>query len=259
MEHLLKENERLEDLGLAGLKIIQNPSCFCFGIDAVLLAWYASGAVHRHSRVIDLGTGTGIIPLLLYGRTAVSTIEAIEIQAHMVEMARRSVAYNHLEDRIHIYHTDIRKPDPAIRTTWYDVIVSNPPYMKVGNGFENPEETKAIARHELLCTIEDIARFAMRMLKDRGKLFLVHRADRLADIIAALRQYNVETKRLRFVHPYVHKPANLVLIEAVKAGRPQLKVEPPLIVYRQDGSYTDTINAIYGTDGPRDSIILAQK
>ncbi len=216
MEKIIKKDERMEDLGLAGLKIIQNPNYFCFGIDAVLLAWFAAGALKRRSKVIDLGTGTGIIPLLLYGRQPVERIDAVDIQENMVEMAKRSIMLNHLE-------------------------------------------TKAIARHELCCRIEDVALFAMRRLKDKGKLFLVHRADRFVDIVNALREKQIETKRVQFVYPYEDKPANLVLIEAVKRGKPQLKVEPPLIVYREDGCYTDSINAIYGTDGPRESRIIVQK
>lgn len=259
MEKIIKKDERMEDLGLAGLKIIQNPNYFCFGIDAVLLAWFAAGALKRRSKVIDLGTGTGIIPLLLYGRQPVERIDAVDIQENMVEMAKRSIMLNHLEEIIQIYQMDIRKPLPPVSETHYDVIVSNPPYMKVGGGFENPLETKAIARHELCCRIEDVALFAMRRLKDKGKLFLVHRADRFVDIVNALREKQIETKRVQFVYPYEDKPANLVLIEAVKRGKPQLKVEPPLIVYREDGCYTDSINAIYGTDGPRESRIIVQK
>ena len=173
MDNFIKENERLEDLGIKGLKIIQNPDYFCFGIDAVLLSWFASGAVRKKSRVIDLGTGTGIIPLLLYGRTGAQKIQALEIQENMVEMAGRSIACNGLEEKIEIIHGDIRNPGEQVRPTSYDVVVSNPPYMKVGHGLKNPMETKAIARHEILCGIEDIAIFAKRMLKDRGKLFLI--------------------------------------------------------------------------------------
>lgn len=255
MDNFIKENERLEDLGIKGLRIIQNPDYFCFGIDAVLLAWFASGAVKKRSRVIDLGTGTGIIPLLLYGRTGVEKIQALEIQENMVEMAGRSVACNGLEERIEIIHGDIKNPGAQVQPTSYDVVVSNPPYMKVGHGLKNPTETKAIARHEILCAIEDIVVFAKRMLKDRGKLFLIHRADRLADIMSAMRDHRVEPKRLQFIHPYADKPANLVLVEGMKAGKPYLITEAPIVVYEKDGRYTQTINDIYGTSAPYDRII----
>lgn len=255
MDNFIKENERLEDLGIKGLRIIQNPDYFCFGIDAVLLAWFASGAVKKRSRVIDLGTGTGIIPLLLYGRTGVEKIQALEIQENMVEMAGRSVACNGLEERIEIIHGDIKNPGVRVQPTSYDVVVSNPPYMKVGHGLKNPTETKAIARHEILCAIEDVVIFAKRMLKDRGKLFLIHRADRLADIMSAMRDHRVEPKRLQFIHPYADKPANLVLVEGMKAGKPYLITEAPIVVYEKDGRYTQTINDIYGTSAPYDRII----
>lgn len=255
MDNFLKKNERLEDLGIRGLKIIQNPECFCFGIDAVLLAWFASGGVKFKSRVIDLGTGTGIIPLLIYGRTDAKCIQALEIQENMAEMARRSVACNGLEERIEIIHGDIRNPSGAVVPTSYDVVVSNPPYMKVDHGFKCTAETKAISRHEILCNIEDVVVFGKKMLKDRGKLFLIHKADRIGDIVAAMRAHHIEPKRLQFVHPYVDKPANLVLVEGIKAGKPYVIVEPPIVVYKADGCYTDKINEIYGSDGPRDRVI----
>lgn len=255
MDNFLNTNERLEDLGIGDLKIIQNPDCFCFGIDAVLLAWFASGGVKRRSKVIDLGTGTGIIPLLLYGRREVECIQALEIQENMVEMARRSVACNELQKHIEIIHGDIRNPGKAVVPTSYDVVVSNPPYMKVEHGFTCSTETKAISRQEILCNIEDIVVFAKKMLKDRGKLFLVHKADRIGDIVATMRTHRIEPKRLQFVHPYVDKPANLVLVEGIKAGKPYVIAEPPIVVYEAKGSYTETINKIYGTEGPRERVI----
>ncbi|MEF9919011.1 MAG: tRNA1(Val) (adenine(37)-N6)-methyltransferase [Eubacterium sp.] len=255
MDNLVKNEERLENLGIKNLRIIQNPEYFCFGIDAVLVAWFASGSVKRKSKVIDLGTGTGIIPLLLYGHTAVEKIQALEIQENMAEMASRTMVYNGLEDRIEVIHGDLRTPGERVAPATYDVVISNPPYMKVGHGFENPTETKAIARHEILCDIEDIAVFAKRMLKNKGKLFLVHRADRLTDIISTLKKHNIETKRICFVHPYIDKPANLVLVEATKAGKPYLITDPPVIVYHRDGEYTQMINTIYGTPRPSNRVV----
>jgi tRNA1(Val) A37 N6-methylase TrmN6 len=243
-------DEQLEDLGIAGLQILQSPHYFKFNIDAVLLAWFAASAVHPSSKVVDLGTGTGILPLLLHGRTGVRHIDALELQPAVADMAARSVAINHLTDVIHIHCGDLRQPGTAFHASAYDAVISNPPFLPVGHGGVNPDDALAIARHEITCTLEDIARFARTMLKDRGKLFLVHRADRLTDIAVTLRAHGLELKRLRAVHPRPDKPANLVLCEAMKKGRPGLTIAPPLTIYHEDGRYSDTVNTIYGTDAP---------
>jgi len=242
---LIKENEKCEDLDLKGLRIIQNTELFCFGIDAVLLAWFASPSVHLKTKVLEVGTGTGIIPLLLVGHDRTKKIEAIEVQDIMVEMARRSVALNGLEDQIVIHQGDIRSKDLDLDYQNYDVIICNPPYMKKTHGEHAKGDSRAVSRHEVMMTIDDLAEFAKKYLKDKGKLIIVHRADRLGDVISALRGVSIEVKKLRFVHPYVHKPANLVLIEAIKKGNPFLKVAPPLIIYDDVGQYTDLINRIY--------------
>lgn len=246
-----RPEERLEDLGLAGLKILQNPDAFCFGIDAVLLAWYAAKSVTRKKRVIDLGTGTGVIPLLLYGRTGCTHIEAIELQQDMAEMADRSIALNGLKNEIRIIHGDLRTLRDYYASSSADVVTSNPPYMPAGKNTRNPNTALAIARHEITCTLDDIAAFSEKVLKDRGKLFLVHRAERTADIAATLRNHGLEIKRLRPVYPSPGKAANLILIEAMKKGKPGLIFEPPLVVYKAPNVYSDEINAIYGTDGPQ--------
>lgn len=248
---LLNENERLEDLDLKQLRIIQNEKTFCFGIDAVLLAWYASGSVKPRSRIADLGTGNGIIPLLLYGRTGASSIDALEIQKEMADLAKRNVELNHLEEKIHIHHCDLRDSKSLFPSSFLDIITCNPPYMPVSRGMKSPSETLAIARHEITCTIDDISDFARMHLKDRGKLFIVHRADRIHDIAASFREKSLEIKRLRFIYPYPGKNANLLLLEAVKKSNPSCIVEPPLYVYNTDGTYSDTINAIYGTETPK--------
>jgi tRNA1Val (adenine37-N6)-methyltransferase len=246
-----KIGERLEDLGLNGLQILQNPDHFCFGIDAVLLAWYASGSVHYKTRTIDLGTGTGVIPLLLYGRTGTRHIDALEIQPEMADMAKRSVALNDLNATIHVTCGDLRHPGSAFHSSSYDVVVCNPPYMRTDRGKLNPRDNLAIARHEITCTLADVAGFAKTMLKDRGKLFLIQRADRLVDLATVLREHQLEIKRLRPVYPSPGKPANLLLIEAMKKGRPHAIIETPLMVYQSDGQYSREINAIYGTPGPQ--------
>ncbi|MBC3889944.1 methyltransferase [Acetobacterium paludosum] len=250
MDNLLKKGERIEDLGLENLKIIQNPEYFCFGMDAVLLSWFVSKRTKGSIHIIDLGTGTGIIPLLLYGKTQAQSITGLEIQEPLVEMARRSVALNRLSAQIKIIHGDITKPGEEIIPNFYDVVVSNPPYMRAQAGLKNKQETKTISRHEILCNIEDILIFSKRMLKDRGRLFLVHRPERLGDIISLMRTYKIEVKHLQFVYPSIKKEANLVLIEGRKSGRPGLKADAPLIVYNEEGQYTQEIYDIYGMTKP---------
>lgn len=251
METIIYPHERLEDLDLKGLKIIQDPDYFCFGIDAVLLANFAAKSCHAKTRLIDLCTGSGIIPLLLTGHTPIKYIDALEIQPHMAALAKRNMILNDLDENIHVYEGDLRYPHGHFHSSYYDVITCNPPYMPLDRGIKSPKDPMAIARHEITCTIEDVAEFARVYLKDKGKLFLIHRADRLIDIAFALRSKGIEIKRLRLISPFRNKPANLVLIEAMKKGRPALIAEPPLIIYNDDGSYTEEINIIYGTDSPK--------
>ena len=250
VDNILKNGERIEDFGLKNLKIIQNPEYFCFGMDAVLLSWFVSKKTKGAIDIIDLGTGTGIIPLLLYGKTQARSITGIEIQEPLVEMARRSMELNGLSDQIRIIHGDIKKPGDEILPNSYDVVVSNPPYMRAQGGLKNKQDTKTISRHEVLCNIEDILVFSKRMLRDRGRLFLVHRPERLGDIIFLMRSYKIEVKHLQFVYSAITKEANLVLIEGRKSGRPGMKTDPPLIVYDEKGQYTDEIYKIYGMKKP---------
>lgn len=239
----LLENERLDDLGRKGYRIIQNPEKFCFGIDAVLLTGFAK--VKPGSRVLDLGTGTGIIPILLEAKTQAEHLTGLEIQEESADMARRSVAYNGLEDKISIVTGDIKEAGSLLGAASFDVITCNPPYMIGGHGPQNPSVPKMIARHEILCTFEDVAREAAYLLKQGGTFYLVHRPFRLAEIITTLAAYKLEPKRIRFVHPYVDKEPNMVLIEARKGGNPRVTVEKPLIVYKEKGEYTDEIYDIY--------------
>lgn len=241
---LLREGERLDDLQRNQLKIIQNPEKFCFGMDAVLLSSFAQ--IQKNDRVLDLGTGTGIIPLLLSAKTNADKLDALEIQAESVDMARRSVKWNHLEDRIAIYEGDIKEASKLFGKSSYDVITTNPPYMNDQHGIKNPCLPKAIARHEILCSLEDILRESHDLLKPGGHFFMVHRPFRLAEIITSMTKHRLEPKRLRFVHPYLHKEPNMVLIEGVRDGKPMIKTAPPLVVYKPDGSYTQEILDIYG-------------
>ncbi|GKX32227.1 methyltransferase [Vallitalea longa] len=240
----LKNDERIDDLHRKGYKIIQNTQKFCFGIDAVLLTGFSG--VKDKENVLDLGTGTGIIPILLEAKTKGSHFTGLEIQEESVEMAVRSVELNCLEDKISIIQGDIKEAVKLFPLSSFDVITSNPPYMNNNNGIKNNLQPKSIARHEILCTLEDVIKNAASLLKVGGRFYMVHRPSRLPEIIVTLKKYKLEPKRLRFVHPYINKEPNMILIESVRHGKPLLKVEPPLIVYKSVGEYTDEIYEIYG-------------
>ena len=240
----LMENERLDDLQRNGLKIIQRTDGFWFGMDAVLLSGFA--AVKPGERALDLGTGTGIIPLLLSAKTKGEHFTGLEIQTEIMKMAQRSVALNGLEKKIEIIQGDIKEASRILGAASFDVVTSNPPYMNDAHGLKNPGDVKAISRHEVLCTLEDVIREGTRALKPGGRFYMVHRPHRLAEIITVMKQYKLEPKRMKFVHPFVDKDANMVLIEAVRGGGAWLKLEPPVIVYKEPGVYTDEIYEIYG-------------
>ena len=240
----LKPEERLDDLQRNGFKIIQNPGKFCFGMDAVLLSGFAK--VQPGEKVLDLGTGTGIIPILLAGKTKAGHLTGLEIQEESADMARRSVLYNHLEDRVSIVEGDIKEAGQLFDLASFDVVTCNPPYMTGSHGIVNPELPKAIARHEILCSFEDVAREAAKVLRPGGRFYLVHRPFRLAEIITTLVKYKLEPKRMQLVYPYVDREPNMVLIEAVRGGNPRMTVEKPLIVYDRPGVYNKEIYDIYG-------------
>ena len=240
----LKEQERLDDLQRNGLKIIQKTDGFCFGMDAVLLSGFA--AVKPGEKVLDLGTGTGIIPLLLSAKTEGQHFSGLEIQEEVVEMAARSVALNGLEEKIKIVHGDIKEASRIFGAASFDVVVTNPPYMNDAHGLKNPNEGKAISRHEVLCTLEDVIREGTKVLKSGGRMYMVHRPHRLMEILGTMRAYKLEPKRMKFVHPYLDKEANMVLIEAVRGGGTWMKVEAPMVVYQAPGVYSEEIYQIYG-------------
>lgn len=242
IEVKLKENEKIDDLQCKELQIIQNTKGFCFGMDAVLLANYCD--IKNNSTVVDLGTGTGIIPLLLWGKNKIKKIYGVEIQEEVAEMAKRTMKMNELGDNIEICNIDLKDAPEKLGINQFDVVTSNPPYMVAG-GLLNPEDKKAISRHELLCDVEDVIRVASRLLKHNGRFFMVHRPNRIVDIFYLLRKYKLEPKNVRFIHPKVGKKPNLVLIKSIKAARPELKFEDPLYVYNDDGTYTDEIYKIY--------------
>lgn len=249
---LLREGERLDDLQIKGYKVIQNRESFCFGIDAVLLSNFAN--VEKDHRVVDMGTGTGVIPILLAAKTEAAKIVGVEIQEDMVEMARRSVALNGLDSRIEIVQGDISKGIVELEGGQWDVVVSNPPYKKYGSGLVNPNSSKAIARHEIMCTLEDVLRTGARLLKSRGRFFMIHRPDRFMDIVVGMRDVGLEPKRIRLVYPYIGKSPNLVLIEGVLGGRPHLVWMPPLYVYDGSGGYTREIRDMYGQEQEEDDL-----
>ena len=241
---LIKEGERVDDLHRKGYVIIQDPKRFCFGVDAVILSGFAR--VKKGEKVLDLGTGTGILPILLEGRTLGSHFTGLEIQPESVEMARRSVALNELEGKVEIVEGDIKETAAIFGGSVFDVVTSNPPYMNESHGLKNPGDAKAIARHEVKCTLEDVVREGTRVLKPGGRFFMVHRPRRLIEIITVMKRHGLEPKRMKMVHPYADREANMVLIEAVRGGGPLLKMEAPVIVFDQNGEYSPEIRTTYG-------------
>ena len=239
----IKEFERVDDLHRNGYMLIQDPKRFCFGVDAVLLSGFASAG--KDEKVLDLGTGTGVIPILMSAKTEAGHFWGLEIQEESAEMAKRSVILNDLSEKIDIVTGDIKEADSIFKPSSFDVITTNPPYMEAGGGIKNDFTPKAIARHEVLCSLDDVARVSSRLLKFAGRLYMVHRPYRIADIMCTLRKYKLEPKQMRLVQPYAFKEPNMVLIEAVRSGRPMLKVFPPLIIYKDDKTYTDEIIKIY--------------
>ena len=240
----LKDEERLDDLQRNGYQIIQKKDGFCFGMDAVLLSGFA--AVKPGEKAIDLGTGTGIIPILLEAKYEGEHYTGLEIQDEVAEMAARSVALNHLEEKVSIVKGDIKEASRLFGAASFDVVTSNPPYMNDAHGLKNPDLPKAISRHEVLCTLDDVTREAAKLLRPGGRFYMVHRPHRLIEIITALTKYKLEPKRMKMVHPFVDKEANMVLIEAVRGGKSMIKVEAPIVVYREPGVYTQEIYDIYG-------------
>lgn len=243
-QRLVYENERLDELHRNGYFIIQNPARFCFGMDAVLLSGFARAK--EKERVLDLGTGTGIIPILMEAKTKARHFTALEIQEESADMARRSVLYNHLEEKIKIVTGDIKDASAIFGASSFEVITTNPPYMIGSHGIQSEFAPKAIARHEILCTLDDILKQSAKLLCPNGRFYMVHRPFRLAEIFCKMSACQIEPKRMKLVYPYVDKEPNMVLIEGLLGGKPRLTVEKPLIVYQKPGVYTDEIYDIYG-------------
>ncbi len=244
MDVELKENERIDDLEFKGLKIIQNEKGFCFGMDSVLLSDFAKN-MKNNSTVLDLGTGTGIIPILLCGKTNLKKVVGIEIQQDVANMAKRSSQLNNLQDRFEVVNTNIIDLKNIYEKQSFDVIVTNPPYKKENTGITNENKAKLISRHEITANLEDFISISKDLLKDKGEFYMVHRPERLVDILSLMRKYKIEPKILKFVSPNKNKEPNLILIKGIKNANSFLKIEKNLYVYNEDGKYTNEILKIY--------------
>lgn len=244
MEVELKENERIDDLEFKNLKIIQNTQGFCFGIDAVLLSDFSKN-IKNNAKVLDLGTGTGIISILLCGKTNLSKIIGVEVQEEVADMAKRSAKLNNLEDKFEILNDNIINLDKLYGRNSFDAIVTNPPYKKENTGILNDEEKKIISRHEVLAKLEDYIKISNKLLKDKGEFYMVHRPERLVDILSYMRQYKIEPKEIRFVCSHNGESPKLVLVKGVKNAKPFLKFRENLYIYDNEGEYTEEIYKIY--------------
>ena len=241
---LVKDGETLDDLQLKDICIIQKREGFRFGIDAVLLANFAN--VKKKHKVMDLCTGTGIVPFIIKGKKEPEKIVGLEIQNEFVEMANRSIKINGFNDTMEFLHGDLKDKELLKSVGRFDVVTVNPPYKLEKSGIVNPNEKYAIARHEVMCNLDNVIEACRIVLKDNGRLYMVHRPERLADIFCIMRKYKIEPKRVQMVHPNTKKPANILLVEGQRDGGAYLKWEPPIYVYNDDGSFSKEINEIYG-------------
>ncbi len=243
---MIHSYERIDDLQLDGLKIIQNPDWFCFGVDAVLLSDFALKSIKKDARVLDLCSGSGIIPILLSHKSPAKGITGLEIMPQVEEMAERSIRLNNLTDKVKMVCGDLKDGVSLFGKGSFDNITCNPPYKEASGGLKNKTDIVTVARHEVLCSLEDIISVSAELLKPYGKLALIHRPERLIDIITLMKKYKLEPKRLRFIHPSPSKTATMILLEGAKLQKPKLFLEPPLYVHNEKGEYTEEINEIYG-------------
>ena len=241
---MILEDERLDDLQCKGYQLIQKPKGFCFGVDAVLLSDYAK--VKKGQRVLDLCTGSGVIPILLAAKTEGDEFCGLELQPEYADMAGRSVLWNHLEDKVNIVCGDVKDIKKLFSPASFPVVTVNPPYMTEHHGLTNLYEPKTIARHEVALSLEDVVAAASYVLPESGNFYMIHKPFRLAEIFRVMKEYRIEPKRIRFVHPYVEKEPTMVLIEGLKGGRERVIIEPPLIMYGERNIYSDEIYRIYG-------------
>lgn len=244
MKVVLKENERIDNLEINNLKIIQNVEGFCFGIDSVLLSDFAKN-IKNDALVMDLGTGTGIIPTLLCAKTKLKKVIGIEIQEEVCEMANRSIELNNLKDKFEIINDNILNLNKKYEKNTFDVVITNPPYKKKDSGILNENDKKIISRHEVTASLEDFINVAKEMLKDKGEFYMVHRIERLVDILSIMRSYKIEPKVLRFVFSEKNQPPKLILIKGIKNARPFLKIDKNLYIYDDNKNYSEEIKKIY--------------
>lgn len=240
----IKKDERIDDLGIKSLKIIQNKKWFCFGIDSVLLANFAKN-IKKDSYVLDLGTGSGIMPTLLCGKTELKKVVGIEIQKDVCDMAKRSIELNKINEKFEIICDSILNLNKYFEKQTFDVVITNPPYKKKNTGIINPDEPKMIARHEITANLEDFIRVAKDLLKDKGEFYMVHRPERLVDIFELMRKYKIEPKEIRFIFSNKNEEPKMVMIKGVKNAKSFLKIYPNLYIYEEDGKYTEEIKNIY--------------
>lgn len=240
----LNKNERIDDLQINNLKIIQKNDGFCFGIDSVLLSDFAKD-IKKNSNVLDFGTGTGILGFLLCAKTQLKKIIGVEVQNEVADMAERSVKLNNLEDRFEILNCNIKDIDKLLKIDSFDAIIMNPPYKKENSGKINENKMKLISRHEIEASLDDFIKMSFKMLKDNGNLYVVHRAERLVDLLTIMRKYKLEPKNIRFVYSDINSKCKLALVHAVKNGKSFLSIDKPLIIYDKNGNYTDEILKIY--------------
>lgn len=240
----LLPGERLDDLERDGLRLIQHPGRFCYGVDAVLLSWFARAK--EGERVLDLCTGTGVIPILMTAKTQGQYFTGLEIQPEVADMASRSVKLNHLERKVQIVCGDVKEADSLFGRSVFDVVTVNPPYMAGGSGLVGADYSKAVSRHEILCSLEDVITESAKVLVPGGRMYMVHRPYRLGDIICLMKQVRMSPRRLCMVYPKVTEEANLVLIEGIRGGNTQLRSEAPVILFDEDGQETGLIRRIHG-------------
>lgn len=244
---IINDDERVDDLEINDLKIIQKKDGFCFGIDSVLLSDFAKN-IKKGSKVVDIGTGTGILPILLCAKTKLSKIIGVEIQEEMAELANRNIMLNNLNEKFEVINANVKDTENILNNNDFDVVITNPPYMKANTGKININEKKLISRHEITATLEDFIIQAKRLLKDKGVFYIVHRPNRLVELFYLLRKYKLEPKILQFIYPRNNEDANLVLIKAVKNGGDFLKINKPIYVYDENGNYTKDILKIYNKE-----------